>query len=170
MKRILELLEKQGFGVRPSHRGPANQRRQHFSDPGSAERFLGKHLPAGQADPAALATLSRKLAAGELVLLVPSVSSSLDGRWIPIKPKERAPVPAAAAPLTVEKEMSFVEFLLVGEDDLPIAGARAEVTLPDGKKLPATTDGNGLIRVADLDGGECSICFVDLDGESWAEG
>jgi type VI secretion system secreted protein VgrG len=63
---------------------------------------------------------------------------------------------------------SWVEIVLVDQQDKPVAGERYKVTLPDGKTVAeGTLDGNGFARVAGIDPGTCKITFPGLDQDAW---
>lgn len=66
-----------------------------------------------------------------------------------------------------DKETSWIEIELVGEDDEPIPGQKYEVTLPDGTVASGSTDQNGYARVEGFDPGSCKVSFPDLDEEAW---
>jgi len=66
-----------------------------------------------------------------------------------------------------EKQTSWIEIELVGEDDKPIPGERYRVTLPDGSVDEGTLDQNGWARVEGFEKGDCQVTFTDLDQEAW---
>jgi hypothetical protein len=66
-----------------------------------------------------------------------------------------------------EEKTSWVEIELVGEDDMPIAGEKYEITLPDGRVAKGTTDQNGVARIEGIDPGTCQVTFPNLDKDAW---
>lgn len=161
---MMELLEKQGFLVRTSYQATSNRWRKIFPDLGSAERFLAECILPHEVGPETRAAVAMKLARGELIVLAPSLSAPLDGRWIPMPPRGQArEPPLTAAAFAAEPEKSWLELVLVGPNDRPIAGAKAEIDLPDGKRIKVTTDRNGRIRIPEIDAGDCSLRLLKLD-------
>lgn len=83
------------------------------------------------------------------------------------------PVTPYKPPATPEewegKETTWIEALLVGEDDKPISGELCEITVPDGRVYRSSTDHEGLVRVTGFEAGSCKICFPNLDQEAWEE-
>ncbi len=67
-----------------------------------------------------------------------------------------------------KEKKSWIEILLLDEDDNPVAGERYRVTLPDGQTVSeGTTDNDGYAKVSSIDPGNCKITFPELDGRSW---
>ncbi|HST45991.1 MAG TPA: carboxypeptidase-like regulatory domain-containing protein, partial [Luteimonas sp.] len=64
----------------------------------------------------------------------------------------------------------WVEVELVDEAGKPVAGERVQITLPDGSVSGGTTDEKGLLKVSNIDPGECRITFPDLDEKAWEDG
>jgi hypothetical protein len=67
-----------------------------------------------------------------------------------------------------EKVRTWLEIVLVGEDDQPIAGERYRVELPDGSVREGRLGSDGSASFDDIDPGRCKIGFPDLDKEAWA--
>jgi hypothetical protein len=62
----------------------------------------------------------------------------------------------------------YVEIELVGEDDVPIPGARYRVELPNGTVRQGRTNDAGAARIEDIPrAGSCKISFPDLDADAW---
>ncbi|MBT2744824.1 MULTISPECIES: type VI secretion system tip protein TssI/VgrG [unclassified Lysobacter] len=61
----------------------------------------------------------------------------------------------------------WIEVELVDESGRPVAGERVQITLPDGSISGGTTDEKGLLKVANIDPGDCQIGFPDLDKDAW---
>ncbi len=66
-----------------------------------------------------------------------------------------------------EKETSWIEIELVGEDNEPIPGEKYRITLPNGSVAEGTLDEKGLARVEGFEKGMCKVCFPNLDKEAW---
>ncbi|WP_164015646.1 hypothetical protein [Pyxidicoccus trucidator] len=64
-------------------------------------------------------------------------------------------------------ELNWIEIELVGEDDLPIAGQRYRVVMPDGRVVEGTLDARGVARVEGTVAGQCEVTFPGLDEEAW---
>jgi type VI secretion system secreted protein VgrG len=80
------------------------------------------------------------------------------------------PVQPYKLPKTPEdkKKKSWIEIMLIDEDNKPVTGERYQITLPDGKTVAeGTTNEKGLARVNWIDPGMCKITFPDRDKEAW---
>lgn len=68
-----------------------------------------------------------------------------------------------------DEQPHWVEILLVGEDDLGIAGAECEVTLSTGKVVKRRTDQHGIVRIEGIaSAANCSVSFPRIDEDAWA--
>jgi type VI secretion system secreted protein VgrG len=68
----------------------------------------------------------------------------------------------------VKTKKSWIEIVLVDDDDKPVPGEAYRITLPDGTTLAeGTLDENGFARVDGIDPGTCQVTFPDLDKDSW---
>ncbi|MCC6527984.1 MAG: carboxypeptidase regulatory-like domain-containing protein [Polyangiaceae bacterium] len=76
--------------------------------------------------------------------------------------------PAPETPFEPKKRRSWIEIVLIDENDAPVPNAACEVTPPNGSPDLYTTDANGRIRLEDIDPGVCNISFVELDKEAWS--
>jgi len=88
----------------------------------------------------------------------------------PFKPEDddgSAGTDSASEEKSEEKELSWIEIELVGEDDKPIPGEKYRVTLPDNSVDEGTLDSQGYARVEGFEKGSCKITFPDLDKEAW---
>lgn len=63
----------------------------------------------------------------------------------------------------------WIEVELLDEAGKPVAGERVQITLPDGSISGGTTDEKGLLKVTNIDPGNCQITFPDLDEKAWEE-
>jgi type VI secretion system secreted protein VgrG len=68
-----------------------------------------------------------------------------------------------------EKEVkkSWIEIVLVDEDDKPVPGEQYKVVLPDNKVKIGTLDAKGFARIDGIDDGNCQISFPKLDKDAW---
>lgn len=66
-----------------------------------------------------------------------------------------------------EKKKSWIEIVLVDEEDNPVPGEKYEITLPDKTVKKGTLDENGFARVDGIDPGMCEITFPELDKDAW---
>jgi hypothetical protein len=66
-----------------------------------------------------------------------------------------------------EKNASWIEIELVGEDDEPIPGEKYRITLPDDSVAEGTLDEKGFTRVEGFEKGTCKVCFPAIDEEAW---
>ena len=73
----------------------------------------------------------------------------------------------AASEAAEATEKTWIEILLVGEDDAPVPGEQFRITLPDGRVREGELDGNGSARMDDIDPGSCQITFPNLDKDAW---
>ena len=67
----------------------------------------------------------------------------------------------SVTPLATPK--TWIAIQLLGEDDLPIPGARYWIKLPDESVREGRLDGKGYAYFGDLDPGQCEIRWSDLD-------
>ena len=63
---------------------------------------------------------------------------------------------------------SWIEIVLLDEDNNPVPGERYRVTLPDNTVADGTLDQNGFARLDGIPSGSCKITFPELDKDSWA--
>lgn len=84
-----------------------------------------------------------------------------------------APVQPHKPPKTQEekeKKKSWIEIVMVDEDNKPVVGERYKVTLPDGETVAeGTLDEKGFARVQGFEPGNCKVTFADLDKEAWED-
>jgi hypothetical protein len=84
-----------------------------------------------------------------------------------------SPVGAAIVPCKYASNQAvthWLEFELVGEDDLPLPWEEYLVILPDGTRTSGYLDQNGSARLENIaQAGTCRISFPNLDGEAWEE-
>jgi hypothetical protein len=91
----------------------------------------------------------------------------------PVPPVARdAPPPPPAPPLrrptrAEPKPKTWVEVVLVGEDDRPISGKRYMIKLPDGSVRSGFLNQRGTVRLAEIDPGDVEIRFPELDQDAW---
>jgi hypothetical protein len=65
------------------------------------------------------------------------------------------------------KKKSWIEIVMVDEENKPVPGMGYRITLPDNTVQEGTLDGKGFARVAGFDPGSCKVTFPDLDQDAW---
>lgn len=110
--------------------------------------------------------ISQLLASGRLLL----IEERRARPWaveLPPGAEDREATPAAKRlePLDArsERERTWIEVQLLGEDDKPIAGERYRIQVTDGSLREGRLDAQGLVHIGDLDPGTCTVWFPDLD-------
>ena len=81
--------------------------------------------------------------------------------------KKKRPKPEAPALSGEQKELSWIEVYVLGEDDTPITGEPYEIKLSDGRRTSGTTDANGRIRYDRIPDGTCELSLTNLDASAW---
>jgi type VI secretion system secreted protein VgrG len=66
-----------------------------------------------------------------------------------------------------QNKTSWIEIVLVDQDDNPVPGEHYQITLPDNSVADGTLDDKGFARVEGIDSGTCQITFPDLDKDAW---
>ncbi len=74
---------------------------------------------------------------------------------------------AAKAAAKQAAQKTFVDLVLLDEDDKPVAGARYRVKDVGGNTFEGSTDGSGAAHVEGLVPGPCAVGFPDYDGGDW---
>lgn len=83
------------------------------------------------------------------------------------KDQMNAMVAAAGVPATVPCVRSWVEFQLFDDKGKPVPKAKYKVKIPDGSILDGTLNEEGVVRVDNIDPGQCQITFTEFEGEQW---
>jgi hypothetical protein len=73
-------------------------------------------------------------------------------------------IPAVAA---CPDERTWVEIVLVDDDDNPVPDIAYEIKLPDGSIIPGRLNSAGVASYHDIVAGTCQIRFPDLPDEEW---
>jgi hypothetical protein len=74
----------------------------------------------------------------------------------------RAPRPAAP------EERTWIEIVMLGEDDAPIPFLPYRVRLPNAAYVHGRLDDNGYARIDGISPpGDCRVSFPDLDLDAW---
>jgi len=76
-------------------------------------------------------------------------------------------VAAAGVPATLPCVRSWIEFQLVDEKGKPVPNAKYKVKVPDGSLLEGALNGEGVVRVDNIDPGQCQITFPEIDAAQW---
>lgn len=63
----------------------------------------------------------------------------------------------------------WIEVQLLGEDGEGIPWQRCRIVTSDQRVLSGHTDGSGVVRWSRIAGGECRVCFPDLDAGAWEQ-
>jgi type VI secretion system secreted protein VgrG len=67
-----------------------------------------------------------------------------------------------------KEKKSWIEIVLVDQDDKPVPGEPYRITLPDGTTLAeGTLDEKGFAREDGIDPGTCKVTFPNLDKDAW---
>ncbi|HMJ55492.1 MAG TPA: hypothetical protein VK540_25635 [Polyangiaceae bacterium] len=135
-----------------------------------AQRILGEISQASEASPVLLAILAEAreklshdwrppLEPDGLVLLRRKVTNRV------IRPND-IPV-LTPSEMVPREEKSWIEIELLDEEGEPYAGD-VELTLADGRKVRASSNAKGLVRLDGITAGSCQVSIPDLDASSWA--
>lgn len=62
---------------------------------------------------------------------------------------------------------SWIEIVLIGEDEKPIGGERYAVELPGGTIVTGRLSADGTARLDRIPPGTCKVSFPDLDKDAW---
>jgi uncharacterized protein (DUF2345 family) len=76
-----------------------------------------------------------------------------------------APVQPCDAP-PAQKSTRWLEIVLVGADDKPLAGETYRVSLPDGTLHEGVLDAQGFARIEDCASEDCVVSFPNLDAST----
>lgn len=99
----------------------------------------------------------------ELPAVPPRVTPVVIESYAPPKAMPSEPQPM------FDEQLHWVEILLVGEDDVGIAGVECEVTLATGKVIKRRTDRHGIVRIEGIaSAANCSVSFPRIDEAAWA--
>jgi hypothetical protein len=82
----------------------------------------------------------------------------------------RQPVDPYTPPETPEEKeikKSWIEIVLVDEENNPVPGETYKVVLPDNKVKVGTLDAKGFARIDGIEDGQCQISFPKLDKDAW---
>jgi hypothetical protein len=133
-------------------------------------RLLDGAMPGGAAqrmsDAAVVREVERLLASGRLVLREEARIPN-EGGFVPLREPEAPPAPEPERKKPAQ--LTWIEIVLVGEDDKPIPGERYRIELPDGSTREGRLDGRGLARVDGVDPGTCEVTFPGLDQDAWVK-
>jgi len=77
------------------------------------------------------------------------------------------PLPTAASASAATVGSAWIEVLLIGDDDRPIAREHWRARPADGAWGSGRVGDDGLLRLTGIADGECAVSFDDLDAASW---
>lgn len=85
----------------------------------------------------------------------------------PVGPEPQPCAPAGDAPATARPATSWIEIMLIGEDDRPVVGERYRVELSDGSAIEGRIGPSGVVRVEGIEPGSYAVSFPRLDASAW---
>ena len=85
----------------------------------------------------------------------------------PFKPDADPPPPSSTDPTSETTKTSWIEIVLVDEDNNPVPGEHYSITLSDNTVADGTLDQNGFARLDGIPSGDCKITFPELDKDAW---
>ncbi len=111
-----------------------------------------KPEPADKADP------------GEMDEIKAEQRETQTGKYgsVPIEPYKKTTDPEER-----KKKPSWIEIVLVDEEDIPVAGEAYRIVLPDGSVKEGSLDEKGFARIDSIEPGTCKISFPSLDKDAW---
>ena len=62
---------------------------------------------------------------------------------------------------------TWVEIVLVDQDNAPVPGAKYRIKLPDSSTREGSLDANGKARVDGILAGTCQVSFPDIHAPEW---
>lgn len=134
-------------------------------------RFAQKHLKdlaPNIPDELLLEKLTSLVASRKLTLVECGVNYfSYEGGIAEEEASTRARRPASEKPAVKDKVKTWIEIKLVDQDGNPVANEKYELKLPDGSVQEGSLDAQGRARVEEIDPGNCTVCFPDIDGREW---
>jgi hypothetical protein len=66
-------------------------------------------------------------------------------------------------------DATWIEVQLVDADQLPVAGQKYLIKLPDGAVMPGKLDNEGKVRFESITPGTAEISFPEIDAREWKE-
>jgi hypothetical protein len=109
--------------------------------------------------------LAQLIVTGQVVVLEQRVLPKLIAGGT-IVPGTAPAEPVAPTPDEPRETLTWVEFVLVDQDDNPLTGESYEVSLPDGSVRRGHFESDGRIRFEGIPGGMCNISFPSLGSRS----
>jgi type VI secretion system secreted protein VgrG len=88
----------------------------------------------------------------------------------PFKPAADSPSDAgdsSSSDSSNTTKKTWIEIVLVDEQNDPIPGEPYSITLPDNTVASGTLDEKGFARVEGFDPGTCQVSFPNLDQDAW---
>lgn len=97
----------------------------------------------------------------------PVIMAAASGGADTVETPSDSPAPPRRSTPPPKKEKTWIEVRLVDSSGKPVAGAAYKLKLTDGRVEEGSLDGNGAVRVEDIDPGICQITFPELDAGDW---
>jgi hypothetical protein len=140
----------------PEHRGEVLEALQALSP---AHRFSKGWMDDRELGAFVRPRLLRALDTGEMVLVE---RAQIHG-WKPMLQEPDDVEEKVKTKETSAPTKTWIEFLVVDEDDNPVEGVRYEARLTNESKKTGTTGATGLVRFDGLDAGICEFTLLDVD-------
>jgi hypothetical protein len=64
-------------------------------------------------------------------------------------------------------QTSWIEIVLLDNNNQPVAGETYKCVMPDNKVKVGTLDSKGFARIEGIPDGTCQVSFPNMDGRSW---
>ena len=74
---------------------------------------------------------------------------------------------ADLVPTLEPAEDTWIEVLVVDDDDVPVAGVEYEIELSDGRKRRGRTSEHGILRYEGMPPGACKLSLLSVEASGW---
>lgn len=85
----------------------------------------------------------------------------------PVASQPQPCAPAGGSPAATRPATSWIEIMLIGEDDRPVVGERYRIELSDGSAIEGRIGPSGVVRVEGIEPGGYAVSFPRLDASAW---
>ena len=85
----------------------------------------------------------------------------------PVEPQPQPCAPTEGSPTPTHPATSWIEIMLIGEDDRPVVGERYRVELADGSAIEGRIGPSGVVRLEGIEPGRYAVSFPRLDASAW---